>query len=293
MRQVRVPAFAKINLTLKVLWRRPDGYHDIATVFQTIDLCDWLVIEVIDADSTSVEVSSSISIPGENIAKRAAEAVLAHYGRRAKVRIQIEKNIPLGGGLGGSSTDGSAVLLALPKILGLPWEPGTMEVIGARLGSDVNFFLHGGTAAAFGRGDQLELLPDFVECGGYLVTPGFPVDTAQAYRALGRGREAEGNGEREKFQKLLHKMRSAPLADWAADCVNDFEAVAFGQHPQLGVMLERLKGARPKLARMSGSGSSLFCLEPEFRPDLPGMPFRTLTREGFAASWRNAFASVS
>jgi 4-diphosphocytidyl-2-C-methyl-D-erythritol kinase len=277
----RVPAFAKINLSLEVLWKRPDGYHDIATVFQTIDLCDWLDIEVTPAAVAAIEVTSSVAIPGENIAARAARAVLTHLGLPASVRIHIEKHIPLGGGLGGSSTDGSAVLATLPRLLGHPLSVAELEPLGAALGSDVNFFLHGGTAAAFGRGDQLLPLPNLPVLPGLLIAPGFPVSTPDAYRALNRPTQDPNLAApaRNRFDAFLAQLTSRPLSAWGPLCQNDFETVAFAQHPQLAILRQQLASTGAPLARMSGSGSSLFALFESAPPELPGaIPFRTLPR---------------
>lgn len=293
MKLVRVPAFAKINLTLAVLWKRDDGFHDIATVFQTIDLCDWLEIAYEPRPSTEIAVSATLPIPGENIAAKAARKVLDATGCTGHIKIHIEKHIPLGGGLGGSSTDGSSVLLALPKMLGVSLAIEDRERIGAELGSDVNFFLHGGTAAAFGRGDQLDLLPDLATHHGYLVTPGFPIDSGAAYRALNRGREVENNNARARFRELLSEIESAPLSAWATKCVNDFETVAFSQYPALGEQLQQLVAKGATLARMSGSGSSLFALYEGTPPALPHRPFQTLSRRKFAEAWQNALASLA
>ncbi len=277
MPHVRVPAYAKINLTLEVLGQRPDGFHDIATVFQTIDLCDWLDIDVEAAPLSSVEVTASIPIPGENIAARAARAILEATRHTARVRIHIEKHIPLGGGLGGSSTDGSAVLAALPGLLGESLPLATLENIGATLGSDVNFFLHGGACSAFGRGEVLTPLPVSLADHGLLIAPGFPVSTPDAYRALARALRPPTQAERDRFAHLVHRITHEPLSSWAPSCVNDFESVVFPQHPALAALHSSLAATQPLLARMSGSGSSLFALYSSPPPPFPGaIPFRTL-----------------
>lgn len=287
LRSARVPAFAKINLTLAVLWKRPTGFHDIATVFQTIDLCDWLEISVEDGDG--VFVSSNIEIPGKNIAETAAERVLAALGRRARVNIHIEKHIPLGGGLGGSSTDGSAVLLALPRLLDCSVGFDFLDPIASSLGSDVNFLMRGGTAAAFGRGDETWELADGTSFYGKLFAPGFPVTAGEAYRALGRpevnsfSQEAQVEARR-RFEELLGGFGRMPLGAWGARCRNDFEDFVFSKYPELGRRREEMAlGA--DLARMSGSGSSLFAL---FEREVPGVDFRSLSRVGFESAWARA-----
>lgn len=286
-RRARVPAFAKINLTLEVLWKRDTGFHDIATVFQTIDLCDWLEISVSEGDG--VGVSSNIEIPGKNIAETAAERVLAALGRRARVDIQIEKQIPLGGGLGGSSTDGSAVLLALPRLLGASVDFDFLDPIAASLGSDVNFLMRGGTAAGFGRGDATWELSGVTSFCGKLFAPGFPVGAGEAYGALGRPGVTsflpeEQAAVRGRFEALVRRMESLPVREWAGECRNDFEDFVFSKYPELARKREEMAlGA--DLARMSGSGSSLFAL---YAHAIPDADFRTLSREEFAARWEKA-----
>ncbi len=288
-RQARVPAFAKINLTLEVLWKRDTGYHDIATVFQTIDLCDWLDITV--EDGQGITVTSNIAIPGKNIAETAAERVLAALNREAKVTIHIDKRIPLGGGLGGSSTDGSAVLLALPKLLGEPIAVEVLERIAATLGSDVNFLMRGGTAAAFGRGDQTRDLKPLPNLVGKLHAPGFPVTAGEAYAALARPSiaaipETIQSQAKQNFEALVERMQTQPIHQWAQECKNDFETVVFSKYPALATQRDEMAKAAA-LARMSGSGSSIFALHTE-ETDNP--TFRTLSREQFELHWRQAIS---
>lgn len=289
-RHARVPAYAKINLTLGVLWKQPNGYHDIATVMQTIDLCDWLDISVEEGDA--VEVTASIDIPGTNIAERAAKAVLEALGRRARVRIHIEKQIPLGGGLGGSSTDGSAVLLALPRLLGEPLDFDFLDPLAAALGSDLNFLLRGGTRAAWGRGVETWEVRPVSSFSGKLWVPGFASDSKVAYAALGRravaevpaGEQAEA---RRLFDQLLARMEREPLVEWAGDCRNDFEDFVFSEYPELAQKREEMaRGAA--LARMSGSGSTLFSL---WEGEREGADFRSLSRAEFVENWERALAA--
>lgn len=289
-RRARVPAYAKINLTLAVLWKQPNGFHDIATVMQTIDLCDWLDIAVEEGDG--VEVTASIDIPGTNIAERAAKAVLEALGRRARVRIHIEKQIPLGGGLGGSSTDGSAVLLALPRLLGEKVDFDFLDPLAAALGSDLNFLLRGGMGAAWGRGVETWEVKPVSSFGGKLWVPGFASETKAAYAAMGRRAVAEiavaeQAAARQAFDELVARMERAPLAEWAGECRNDFEDFVFSAYPELAQKREEMaQGAA--LARMSGSGSTLFSL---WEGEREGADFRSLSRAEFVENWERALAT--
>jgi 4-diphosphocytidyl-2-C-methyl-D-erythritol kinase len=251
---MRVRAYAKLNLTLEVLNRRPDGFHDLRTVFQTVSLHDVLDIEARRARRTRVSVVSSVDIQGENLATRAAEAVLGELGAAAEVTIRLHKRIPMGAGMGGGSSDAAAVLRALPLLLNKRIEP-TDRLFGAaaRLGSDVPFFLLGGTALGLGRGTELYPLPGVRESHVLVVAPDVHVATADAYRALNRTPEyVPDTNVTEQFARALI------AGDWPRYCVNDFEAAVFAGHPALAALRRRLARAGARVARMTGSGSALF-----------------------------------
>ena len=264
LRRATVRALAKINLSLRVLHKRPDGYHELRTLFQTISLADQLEISCRRAPRTSVQVTSSVEIPGENLADRAARMVLEELRVTAQVRIHIDKRIPLGGGLGGGSSDAAAVLLALPPLTGAAIGEARLGELAAQLGSDVPFLLMGGTAAARGRGDQLAPV-----AGGkapmkaryvLLGAPPRAVATPQAYRALKRGLTSrDAPFKMKEFQSLVRVLECPEPDDrWQAFCHNDFEAAVFPQHPQVKFLQRRLAELEATLARMSGSGSAVF-----------------------------------
>ena len=169
-RAARVPAYAKINLGLRVLYQRSDGFHEIRTVFQTISLADRLDLSCTLGRVTSVSVEGTPDI-ADNIAARAAHGVLEALGLRARVRIGLRKRIPAGAGLGGGSSDAAAVLLALPVMAGRNLRPDVVAQLALRLGSDVPFFLYGGRAVGLGRGEELYPLPEGSAVRGLLVAP--------------------------------------------------------------------------------------------------------------------------
>jgi 4-diphosphocytidyl-2-C-methyl-D-erythritol kinase len=259
----RLRAYAKINLSLAILARRADGFHDIRTVFQTISLADTLAVSWQPGRRTAVEVTSDVEIPGENICTRAAHLVLAAAGRTGSVRIHIGKRIPMGGGLGGGSTDAAAVLMALRHLIGKPRE---LAPLAAELGSDVPFFLHGGCALGAGRGEELYPLPDPGKLEGVLLTPPIHVSTKDAYGGLGRPLAADlpiGHRfpARDRIQSLAWSLDARrPAREWAADCVNDFEATVFALNSRLAALRKKLDRAGASIARMTGSGAALFGL---------------------------------
>lgn len=258
-RRARVRALAKINLGLRVLNRRADGYHELRTVFQTISLADTVELEFTPGPRTRIELDSDPAIP-DNLVERAAAMTADALGIRGMLRLRLRKRIPMGAGLGGGSSDAAAVLLALPALAGKHAPLETLLELGARLGSDVPFLLLGGTAIAVGRGTELYPLPDQPLRRLLLVVPPLQVSTPEAYRALGR-RLTPGSGSRNinSFQALVWRLAGGvPDRAWEEPLENDFEAVVFDQYPQLKSLKLRLRrlGAGP--AGLTGSGAALF-----------------------------------
>jgi len=253
MSTVRVRAFAKINLDLRVLGKRADGYHELRTIFQTISLSDTIDICFKPARITSIACEDTWSIPG-NLAARAAAMVMDTPGRRGRVEIRITKRIPMGAGLGGGSSDAAAILLALPALAGRRIELSKLREMAQELGSDVPFFLLGGTAVGIGRGTELFPMPDMPASAGLLITPDVHVSTAQAYRDL----SARLTNETPKLSSFQDVVWNAG-APWQ----NDFESVVFEQHPELARVKKRLLRAGAPVALMTGSGSAILGLFPD------------------------------
>ncbi len=255
LRRAKLKSLAKINLDLRILNKREDGFHELRTVFQTISLADTIEIEFEPARRTELSINGD-QIP-DNLILRAAEAVLDTMKVRARVRFKLTKRIPMGGGLGGGSSNAAAVLIALPVLAG---HEVLVEEIAAKLGSDVPFFLHGGTAVALGRGTEMYPLPDLDEEPILLVAPGVHVSTGPAYAALGRtltftGLSRSINGFQVYVRAIGVARRAGPASALSG---NDFEAVVFRQYPQLKTMAAKLSKAGAVGVRMSGSGSTLF-----------------------------------
>ncbi len=268
IRRVRLRSLAKINLDLRVLHKRTDGFHELRTVFQTISLSDALDIEYEPARRTILEIDDPLGIP-DNLVLRAARAALDAMKMHARVRFRLRKRIPMGGGLGGGSSNAAAVLLGLPILAGNALPADRLLSLGAELGSDVPFFLTGGTALALGRGTELYSLPDVASEPILVVAPGIHVATGPAYRALardvlsqtGQGLTSPGLSRKingfQLFVRTLGDLRSARAA--SALSANDFESAVFSQHPPLKKLWGRLR-KHAGGARMTGSGSALFAL---------------------------------
>ena len=260
MRAVRIKSLAKINLDLRVLGKRADGFHDLRTVFQTISLADTIDIQFEASRKTEITILDD-QIP-DNLIRRAASAVLDVMKLTGRVGFVLKKQIPMGGGLGGGSGNAASVLLALPVLAGrvIPFEK--LVEIGGHLGSDVPFFLSGGTAMALDRGTEIYDLPDVAEEPILLVSPGVHVATGQAYSALGRSLTfthlSSSISSFQAFVRALENGRSAKEA--SPFSANDFETVVFRQYPQLKKIAARLRSLGVGGVRMTGSGSTIFAL---------------------------------
>ena len=281
---VRVKAYAKLNLDLRVLYRREDNFHELRTVFQTVSLADDLHLEYAPAEDARVEIDGPV-IPG-NLAERAARACFAEWGEGGYVRCRLRKRIPMGAGLGGGSSDAAAVLLALPVLARRPIAMPRLRAMALALGSDVPFFLEGGAATASGRGEELEPAPD--RCGyALVVAPGIHVSTPAAYGALA------GQLGRQPWTQKVRAFEEF-VRNAAQPGHNDFEAVVFAQHPKLELIKSQLCEAGAQWALMSGSGSSVFGLfrsreevgraRKRFREETT-FPVALVSRRRFRRSW--------
>ncbi len=305
MKTVELKSVAKINLDLRVLHKNPDGFHELRTVFQTISLHDLIRIEFEAARKTELSIDDALQIP-DNLILRAARAVLKEAKVHAKVRFALKKRIPMGGGLGGGSSNAAAVLLALPVLAGRPVAMEKLIEIGGKLGSDVPFFLMGGTALGLGRGTELYPLKDVSPEPALIVAPGVHVATGPAYQALGRGLTFTGTSSSinsfQAFVRALGESGSAREAN--AFGANDFEPVVLTQYPQLHRIAGKLRKCGAKV-RMTGSGSAFFALfdtvEEARRVEkvvesnralgsVRVMPARLVNRAGYARMWRRQLA---
>jgi len=295
-KSVRLRSLAKLNLDLRVLHTRPDGFHELRTIFQTISLADTIEIQY-RRGPTKIDIKSNVSISG-NLIETAADVILQSTGATGQIRFNLVKRIPMGGGLGGGSSNAASVLLALPFLLGKRLSLETLMELAARLGSDVPFFLLGGTAIGLGRGTELYPLPDLPDWPALVIAPGIHSSTAEAYQALER-KPAD-----ETSVRAINNFQSAAWLGSGAEWVNDFEPVVFHQYPQL----ESIKGKLLKLkdwrAMMTGSGSALFGLFPSresrdraarsFRKEYANSqvyPVTLVSRARYRAHWRRQLAA--
>lgn len=258
----RLRAFAKINLGLKILGQRPDGFHEIRTVFQTVTLHDRLEV-ALSKRGTGISLEcDDPSIPAgrDNLVYRACEVWRSARKHRGGIRVKLTKRIPAGSGLGGASSDAAATLLALERLTGEPMEAAERARLAAELGSDVPFFLFGGRAFASGRGEEIFPLDDLPRRHCLIVFPGFSISTAWAYGDAGR-HLARRLTKRREVPKIdvLGARPLFPLQEWGP-AENDFERVVFARWPELARLKRQLIRAGAETASLTGSGSAVYAL---------------------------------
>ena len=269
----RVAAQAKVNLRLRILAREASGYHQLETLFLRLALADEVLVRATDG-ARALDVAGEVDprrlgAPERNLAWRAAEAYADATGWPRGFAIELEKRIPVGGGLGGGSADAGAVLRALDAMAATPLGEVALLGIAARLGADVPFLTSDyAYALAWGRGERLLGLPAPGEREVLLVLPSFAVNTAEAYGWLAARRDAEPSSPTD-----TGVLDPTVLSQWpviAQLASNDFEPIVAARHPSVETALARLRGHGCAPAMMSGSGSSLFGVLPEgARVDVP------------------------
>ena len=307
MPRLRLRSLAKVNLDLRVLHKRPDNFHELRTIFQTISLSDTLEIEYESSRRTNLELDDPQSIP-DNLVLRAAHSILEALKQHAHIRFRLTKKIPMGAGLGGGSSNAAAVLLAIQALANRPLPPARLLTLASELGSDVPFFLTGGTALALGRGTELYALPDIAQDPVLLISSGIHVSTPGAYQALRLSLTSPDASRKmngfQLFVRTLGDLRSAGAASTLS--ANDFESAVFSQHPQLKKMWSRLR-KHAAGARMTGSGSALFALfESTAERDLAQkvlegdsvmkasriLPARLVSRSSYQRMWQKQLAAA-
>lgn len=254
---VRAVTRAKVNLSLEVIRRRQDGFHEIETIFQSVDLADRLDIDL--NNRGSVEISCTVpGIPTDetNLCHRAVVAMRPHAGGSLGAHIHIQKNIPAGSGMGGGSANAAGVLLAINQVLKLKLPENRLISVAERLGSDIPFMLYGGTMLGRGKGENLTRLAEMK--GGFftIVVPNVSISTAWVY-------------ENYRFALTKHRQRinlksvNAVLARFPAVTAsfrNALEDVVCPAYPVVSGILDELLSTRPCFASMTGSGSALYAV---------------------------------
>lgn len=255
MMLVAEKAYAKLNLILDVAGKRPDGYHNLRTVFQSLTLHDTLVFSQ-RKDSRIVIAGNVPGLPTDssNLVWRAAERLRHTYGTQQGVTVELVKNIPIAAGLGGGSSDAAAALRGLVRLWGLPSEPDVLLSLAAELGSDVPFCLAGGTSLGLGRGELLEELPPCPFYYVVLANPGFPVSTAQVFQCL----QPKELAPHPDVAGLVRAIREGDRSGMEERLANVLERPTFRLFPAVEQLKIRMEAHGPSL--MCGSGPTVFTL---------------------------------
>jgi 4-diphosphocytidyl-2-C-methyl-D-erythritol kinase len=264
MPEVRIPAFAKINLRLDILGKRTDGFHELRTIFQTISLHDDLRLRASRSQEISLTVEGnqplSAEPPEKNLVYRAVDALRRELRIRTGVQIELKKTIPAGRGLGGGSSDAAAALLGYLRLTKKKLAPARLLEIAASLGADVPFFLLGGRALGVNKGDEIYPLPDIPKLHVLVVSPReIHVPTPDAYRWL-----------KSKPLALTKSLATSKLFEFCALCwsaqgsglSNDFEGPVFQRHSRLDRIKRELLQRGAAEASLAGSGSAVFGVFP-------------------------------
>jgi 4-diphosphocytidyl-2-C-methyl-D-erythritol kinase len=289
---MKIRSFAKVNLGLEVLGKRPDGYHDILTLFQCINMSD--VLEFVPAPGRDIRLSGNDpSVPWDerNLIHRAAELLRRETGKGSGVLIEVAKSIPAGRGLGGGSGNAAMTLFGLNILWDLNLSPSDLAGLGKRLGADVPYFLEGGLCLGEERGDQVTPLPDLPPVFYLLAFPPFPVGTAGIYAAWRPSLTSAAKPS--KIKRFLENKDFGLLE-------NQLEETIFRSYPQLEEFKRFFQGQGAEASLVSGTGSTVFGLFAEkekalrgwreLRKRVPALVVKSLPRETY---WRRLRAGVS
>ncbi|NLB52576.1 MAG: 4-(cytidine 5'-diphospho)-2-C-methyl-D-erythritol kinase [Syntrophomonadaceae bacterium] len=259
MKKLIVEAPAKINLILNILHKRNDGYHELETIMHQINLIDIISIELSGKDITVATNSKLIPSGQENLAYKAAALFMEKNGIKAGVNIIIEKNIPVGAGLAGGSTDAAAVLSGLNRLFGLQLSLTTLQKMAAEIGSDVAFCLSSTTVLARGRGEKLNTVAKGPELNLVLVVPEFQVSTAEVYQNY----KFDNKQQSPDIAAFIKAWQDCNIIEIASQLNNDLESVTTKKYHEINLIKDQLKEIGAINALMSGSGPSVFGIFPD------------------------------
>jgi len=254
-------AFAKINLTLDVLGIRPDGYHDLKSVMQTVSLCDDIEIDIGTGRPWCVKCDADgVPLDQRNLAWKAAEVFFDVTGNDPEgLEIRMVKRIPSQAGLGGGSSDAAAVFRALNRHYGIPFTVQELADLSAKVGSDVPFCVLGGTVMVEGRGEFVRKLPAMPNCPIVICKPAFPVSTPALYRKLDQCEMAQ-HPDNDAMEKAI---LAGDLGAIAENVYNVFDPVVAAEHSEIDDIKSILSAHGALAQQMSGSGSAVFGIMPD------------------------------
>ncbi len=256
-----IEARAKINLGLEVRGERPDGYHEIRSLMQSVRLADRIELTLAPRGGLSLRCPNS-GLPADegNLVLRAARLLRERTGVAGGARIVLRKRIPIGAGLGGGSSDAAATLVGLNRLWGLGMSPADLESLGSEIGADVPFCIRGGTQLVRGKGERLTRLPSLPRQPVLIVFPLIGISTASVYRDRRLALTPRGPLSKLPYCDLTTRLG---VVDCIAKLRNDLEPIVVMRHPRVGRIMREIGALAPAVVRVSGSGSSLFVLGEE------------------------------
>ncbi len=268
MNSIKLNARAKINITLDVLGKRADGYHDLSMIMQTINLCDNIFIE--KTDTENVQMSSNLSwLPCDerNLVYRAALVMKEKYGIEDGIKIELSKNIPVAAGMAGGSTDCAATLIGIRNLFGLNVSDKELMAIGKELGADVPYCIMRGTALAEGIGEILTPLPPFPNCTVLIAKPPINVSTAAVFGSFA----AKDVDKRPDNNKMIELIRAKDLNGICQNMCNVLESVTIKKYPIIADVKKIMMENDAIGSMMSGSGPTVFGFYEDYKTALKGL----------------------
>ena len=253
MNSITLKSHAKVNIGLRVLDQREDGYHNIHTIFQELSFHDTVTISKTDDGYELSSNDKNFPTDSSNTCSKAYVAVKVHYPDVAGIKIHVKKEIPQGSGLGGGSSNGATTLKGMNELYGLGLSNDELTELSLQVGADVPFFIHGGTQLGEGIGDQLTLLDIELPQSILVIIPGMHISTKWAYSRLRK--KLETGGKTPNFAGFIERSE-IPFQFFE----NDFEKIVFSTYPEIGLIKDQLLANRARFASLSGSGSAVFGL---------------------------------
>ncbi len=276
MQEYSLQARAKVNLTMDVLRRRPDGYHEVDLLMQSVSLCDTLTVR--ESDGLSLDIEGDLPVADDNLVLRAARLLAQEAGIEPRAEVLLVKRIPVAAGLGGGSADCAMTLIALNRLWNLRLPLRTLQQIGLKLGADVPFCLQQGMARAEGVGEILTPLESPPMIPLVMVTPGGGLSTPAVFKAW-----SAGNYPMSRIDNLAlaGALKARDFARAQALSCNDLETPAIALMPEIGALIDRFRSLGAAFVRMTGSGSTVFAAfesEEAARRAADAVPGAILTR---------------
>jgi len=256
MNEIKINSYSKINLTLNILARREDGYHEIETIMQSINLTDKVIIT---EEKEGIEIKCNhpqVPVDNQSLAYRSAEKILKKFGIERGVKIEIDKKIPLASGMAGGSANSATILVGINKLFNLNLSNKDLRKIGEELGMDVPFCIQNGTALAYQRGEKITPLPPInPPLWIIVINPGFKISTQWAYNNLDL---KEGKGGKNNTKAMIAVLKEGRPREIAKNLFNYFETLIIKKYPEIGSVKDRLINEGALGAIMSGSGPTVF-----------------------------------